>query len=74
MEEGACYGGALLAKYLWWTRSNKTGSFEDMMRDEDTGLVCVARPRLQDAKIYDNMVHIYEKCENELVAQRIYVN
>lgn len=66
-EEGACYGGGLLAKYLWWNQFNRTGSFEDMMSNEDTGLVCVARPLMQDAKFYGNMVHMYEKCEQKLV-------
>ena len=65
-EEGACYGGALLAKYLWWNKSNTSGSFEDMMRDEG-GLVCVARPRPLDAQIYDNLVHVYEQCEQQLM-------
>lgn len=55
-----------MAKYLWWKKS-KEGSFEDMMHDEGVGLVCVARPQSQDAKLYDDFVRIYEMCEHELV-------
>lgn len=67
-KEAAGLGGALLAKYAWWKQSNGgSKSFEDMSATP-IGLDCVAKPRLEDRKIYDSLVGIYDTFEARVVS------
>lgn len=69
-KEAAGLGGALLAKYAWWkqSESNAGKTFEDMgASDVTVGLECVAKPRLEIQKVYDNLVSVYGTLEEQVV-------
>jgi len=70
-KEAAGMGGALLAKYSWWRQNgNSRGTFEEMntmMGSEALGMKCVAEPREEDAKKYDDLVASYTACEEQVV-------
>ena len=68
-KEAAGLGGALLAKYAWWKRSNAGKSFEDMgTSDGAVGFRCVAKPRLEIRKVYDALVSVYGTLEGQVVS------
>ncbi|KAJ7707728.1 hypothetical protein B0H17DRAFT_1033745 [Mycena rosella] len=70
-KEAAGMGGALLAKYAWWRAARGgTGSFEEMTGGEVVGMQCVAEPRAEVAKIYDGLLNVYQKCEEEAVKRK----
>ncbi|KAF7312282.1 hypothetical protein MIND_00241200 [Mycena indigotica] len=67
-KEAAGMGGALLAKYAWWRAARgDTGSFEEMTGGEVGALECVAEPRQEVSQIYDELVEIYQLCEEDVV-------
>lgn len=66
-QEAAATGGALLAKYAWWKLSHPDGTFEDMTGGAAIGLRCVARPQKENSVIYDDLIDVYNKCEEEVV-------
>jgi xylulokinase len=70
-KEAAAMGGALLAKYAWWKSKLPEGQledqFEDMTGGELAGETCVATTHPDVAKIYDDLVPVYTKCEEQVV-------
>lgn len=64
-KEAAGLGGALLAKYAWWKRTNPDGTFEDMTKGERVGLQLVAKANDEITTIYDGLVDSYDACEEE---------
>jgi len=66
-QEAAATGGALLAKYAWWKLSHPDGTFEDMTGAAAMGLRCVARSQKENSVIYDDLIGVYNKCEEEVV-------
>lgn len=69
-KEAAAMGGGLLAKYAWWNRINgKVATFEEMIEGKVVGLQCVATPRSEISRIYEQLVGIYTACEEYVVQQ-----
>ncbi|KAH6915915.1 D-xylulose kinase [Coprinopsis sp. MPI-PUGE-AT-0042] len=66
-KEAAAMGGALLAKYAWWKGKHQGARFEDMTGGEPAGTTRVATTHPDVAKIYDDLVPVYTKCEEEVV-------
>lgn len=66
-EEGASFGGALLARYTWWRQFNLDAVLEDMMGAAGVGITCVAHPHEGTAMVYSDLVHIYSDCEKQVV-------
>nr|GAT60769.1 predicted protein [Mycena chlorophos] len=67
-KQAAGMGGALLAKYAWWRAAQgDTGTFEEMTGGEVGELKCVAEPRPEVTKVYDELVGVYQLCEEEAV-------
>lgn len=66
-KEAAATGGALLAKYAWWKLSHPDETFEDMTGGAAVGLRCVAKPQKENSIIYDDLIGVYNKCEEEVV-------
>ncbi|KAJ3504130.1 hypothetical protein NLJ89_g8097 [Agrocybe chaxingu] len=66
-KEAAASGGALLAKYTWWKRTHPDGTFEDMTAGEAMGLKCVAKPQPDVTAIYNDLVPVYDSCEEQVV-------
>ncbi|KAJ7650293.1 hypothetical protein FB45DRAFT_887503 [Roridomyces roridus] len=63
-KEAAGMGGALLARYAAWrAERGGTGSYEEMMGGEVVGMQCVAEPRPEVTKVYDDLVSVYQLCE-----------
>lgn len=67
-KEAAGLGGALLAKYAWWKQFNPGKSFEDMGDHGAIGLECVAKPQLEIRRIYDSLVGVYDRLEEQVVS------
>ena len=65
-KEAAAIGGALLAKWARWKMSN-SGSFEDMTGGLMPGMTCVAEPRPEIAKVYEQFLEVYDACERQVV-------
>ncbi|KAG2011784.1 D-xylulose kinase [Coprinopsis cinerea AmutBmut pab1-1] len=70
-KEAAAMGGALLAKYSWWRAQKNSGTFEDMTGGEPAGTTRVATVRGEVSKIYDGLVDVYTRCEEEVVRRGI---
>ena len=64
-EEGASFGGALLARYAWWRRSNPDAVLDDM-DDAAVGLTCVAHPQEDAARVYSGLLDVYNECETQV--------
>lgn len=68
-KESAGMGGALLAKFARWKLDQGgIGSFESMSGDKVGGLECVAKPVEAVSQTYENLVSIYDSCEEYTVA------
>lgn len=65
-KEAAAIGGALLAKWAYWKLSNK-GSFEDMTGGLMPGMTCVAEPRPEIVKVYNQFLETYDACEQQVL-------
>ncbi len=65
-KEAAAIGGALLAKWAYWKSTNK-GSFEDMTGGVMPGMTCVAEPRPESVKVYNQLLSTYDSCEQQVV-------
>jgi xylulokinase len=68
-KESAATGGALLAKWARWKISNK-GSFEDMTGGQMPGMTCVAEPRPEIVKVYNQLLITYDACEKQVIQKR----
>ncbi len=67
-EEGASFGGALLAKYAWWRQFNPDGVLDDMMMGAaGVGLTCVAHPQEEAARVYSGLLDMYNDCEKQVI-------
>ena len=66
-EEGASFGGALLARYAWWRQSDPDAIFDDMMDGAAVGLTCVAHPREDAARVYSGLLDMYNDCETQVI-------
>jgi len=66
-KEAAATGGALLAKYAWWKLSHTDGTFEDMTGGAAMGLRCVANPQKEISIMYDDLIEVYNKCEEGVI-------
>jgi xylulokinase len=67
-KEAAAMGGGLLAKYAWWNRMNgKVATFEEMTEGKVVGLQCVATPRSEISRMYEQLVGIYTASEEYVV-------
>jgi len=62
-KEAAGLGGALLAKFAWWKKSNPDGAFEDMTDGERVGLQLVAKTQPDIAEVYEELVDSYDASE-----------
>ncbi|KAJ3551905.1 hypothetical protein NP233_g12994 [Leucocoprinus birnbaumii] len=67
-KEAAAIGGALLAKWARWKTVND-GSFEDMTGGIVPGMTCVAEPRSEVVKTYDQFLETYDACEKQVIAK-----
>ncbi|EKM81688.1 hypothetical protein AGABI1DRAFT_118780 [Agaricus bisporus var. burnettii JB137-S8] len=65
-KESAATGGALLAKWARWKLSNQ-GSFEDMTGGQMPGMTCVAEPRPDTVKVYNQLLEAYDACEQQVI-------
>ncbi|KAF5361926.1 hypothetical protein D9756_002272 [Leucocoprinus leucothites] len=65
-KEAAAIGGALLAKWARWKMTNDS-SFEDMTGGIMPGMTCVAEPRPEVVKIYDQFLETYDACEKQVI-------
>jgi xylulokinase len=65
-KEAAAIGGALLAKWARW-KVTESGSFEDMTGGIMSGMTCVAEPRPEIVKIYDQFLDTYDACEQQVI-------
>jgi xylulokinase len=71
-KEAAAMGGGLLAKYAWWNRTNsKFATLEEMMEGKVVGLQCVAMPRSEISRAYEQLVGAYITCEEYVVKQAV---
>ena len=67
-KEAAAMGGGLLAKYAWWNRMNGNfATFEEMTEGNVVGLECVAMPRSEVSRTYEQLVGIYTASEEYVV-------
>lgn len=71
-KEAAAMGGGLLAKYAWWNRTNaKIGTIEEMMERKVVGFQCVAMPRSEISRAYEQLVGVYTTCEEFVIKQSV---
>lgn len=67
-KEAAAMGGGLLAKFAWWNKMNgKCAKFEEMTEGKVVGLQCVAMPRSEISRMYEQLVGIYTTSEEYVV-------
>jgi xylulokinase len=64
-EEGASFGGAVLARYAWWRQFNPDAILDDVMMEG--GLTCVAHPREDAARVYSGLLDMYNDCETQVM-------
>lgn len=66
-KEGGSVGGAILAQYAWWKRQGNKGSMEEMRASHDGDFTLVAKPNPDNADLYEEIIPLYRKCEEQVV-------
>ncbi|KAF8659819.1 hypothetical protein AX16_001704 [Volvariella volvacea WC 439] len=72
-KEAAGLGGAILAKYAWWRTAKHEGTLEDMTGGKIVGLRCVAEPRPEVVRKYQDLVDVYVRAEEIVVTEKLQI-